>query len=179
MFYQMLRIFLFMFLIPAIADCQTNSYHQPIVDTSVNLYAFVGEKISIVEFDPNAEFRKANPPEIDSLTGDTISIKMRILMDNALIAKYRVIHEVFNRLSVDTIEFEVYDHWGRPSFEQYKTVLLYISRSEDGKRYIHQKYQFDRLKKTGANTWIGTNNSSLISLFNKKKDTVFKARGLF
>ncbi len=37
-------------------------------DKSVNLFAFVGKKISVIEFDPNAE--KEEKTSIDSITGE-------------------------------------------------------------------------------------------------------------
>ena len=87
---------------PVITNCQTLEKASASVDSSINLYAFVGEKISIVAFDPNKKFRNENPPEIDSVTGDTIMMKMKIFMDAAFIAKYRVVREVYNHLSIDT-----------------------------------------------------------------------------
>jgi len=166
-------------LLPVITSCQTLETASASVDTSINLYAFVGKRISIVAFDPTKRFRNENPPKIDSLTGDTIVMKMRIYMDQAFIAKYRVVQEVYNRLSVDTVEFEVYDHWGMPHFEKYQTVLLYISKSEDGLRYVHQKYQFDELRKTRKNFWVGKRGESLQALFDKKRTSVFISRGVF
>jgi hypothetical protein len=166
-------------LVPIITSGQTLEKASASGDTSINLYAFVGEKISVVDFDSNKKFRNENPPEIDSVTGDTIMMKMRIFMDAAFIAKYRVVHEVYNHLSVDTVEFEVYDHWGRPHFEKYQTVLLYISKSEDGLRYVHQKYQYDELRKNRMNLWVGRRGESLRALFDKKRKSVFISRGVF
>jgi len=46
----------------------------------------------------------------------------------------------FNELQTDTVEFLVYDHYGRPQFEKY--ISFY---KEDGNFYL-QKYQFDPVK---------------------------------
>lgn len=92
-------------------------------DDSVNLYVFIGEKISVIEFDPNENNTLI---EIDSITGDTIR-RMSYVMDNGFKNKYKVVKNVFNDLKTDTIEFVAYDHYGRPGFENYNNVILYIS----------------------------------------------------
>ena len=83
-----------------------------------NLIAFVGEKISIEPFKP----------------------KVRT-MDSAFYAKYRVLQVIFGTLPAKEITFAVYDHYGEPRFSNYKHVLLFISKSDDGSFY-HQKYQY-------------------------------------
>ena len=100
-------------------------------------------------------------------------------MDNAFDAKYKIIQPVFNDLRTDTVVFKAFDHYGRPAFEKYSTVLLYISKSENGDYYFHQKYQFDPLYKKKNNSWVGKNGESVQELFDLKKKTVFKARGIF
>ena len=153
--------------------------HLP-VDTSVNLYAFVGEKISLVQYDPNSDNNTPTSTEVDASTGDTIIVRKRsFVMDNAFEAKYRVIHAVYNDLKVDTITFRVYDHYGWPAFGNDSTVLLYLSKSKDESHYFHQKYQFDPLVKGKDGFWRGKNGESLQELFNAKKKTVFKERGIF
>ena len=148
-----------------------------LVDSSINLFAFVAQKISLEEFDPN--YKQPIKVEVDSTTGDTIVTKRSFIMDNAFEVKYKIIQAVFNDLKTDTIVFKAYDHYGRPAFEMYSTVLLYISKSEDGSYYFHQKYQFDPLYKTKNRSWTGKNGESLQKLFNIKKKTVFKERGIF
>lgn len=109
-------------------------------NSNINLYAFVGKKISIQEFDPNAD--KAERVETDSVTGEKIVWKS-VSMDGAFKCKYLVVEKIFNDLKIDTIEFVAYDHYGRPGFENYESVLLYISKTKDGKGYFQQKYQYD------------------------------------
>ncbi|WP_064966747.1 hypothetical protein [Tenacibaculum ovolyticum] len=94
-----------------------------LIDESINLKVFIGEKILVNEFDPNKNNEKK---VIDSITGDTI-IRKTYVMDRGFLAKYKVVQNVFNDLKTDTIEFLVYDHYGRPEFENYENVLLYIS----------------------------------------------------
>lgn len=145
---------------------------------SINLYAFIGQKISLVQYDSNKDYKSNGKMVIDSITGDTMIMKSYVL-DNAFDARYKVIQCVYNNLETDTIEFKVYDHYGRPAFENYSIVLLYISKSEDGSYYFHQKYQFDPLFKTNKRSWKGKNGESIKDLFNLKKESVFKARGIF
>jgi hypothetical protein len=148
------------------------------MDTSINLYAFVGEKVSVTEYDPNAEYNKPLNIEIDSTTGDSIVKRRSYIMDNAFEAKFKILVPVFNDLKVDTIFFKAFDHYGRPAFEKFSQVLLYVSRSENGNYFFHQKYQYDELKRK-KETWVGKNGESLLDLFEQKKKTVFTARGLF
>ncbi len=144
-----------------------------LIDTSVNLYAFVGEKISVMQYDPNSNSNTPISIEIDETTGDTITMRKRsFVMDNAFEAKYRVLQAVYNELKVDTIVFKAFDHYGRPAFENYSTVLLYVSKSKDGSHYFHQKYQFDPLVKSKDGTWKGRNGQSLDKLFNAKKNSI-------
>ena len=150
-----------------------------ITDSSINLFAFVAQKISLNEFNANVNYERPTSIEVDSTTGDTIMKRRSYIMDHAFEAKYKVIQPVFNDLKTDTIVFNAYDHYGRPAFELYSTVLLYISKSEDGSYYFHQKYQFDPLYKTKNGSWTGKNGESLQKLFKLKKKEVFKERGIF
>ena len=144
-------------------------------DDSVNLYAFIGEKISVIEFDPNENNTQII---IDSITGDTIR-RVSYVMDSGFRNKYKVLKNVFNDLKTDTIEFVAYDHYGRPGFENYKNVILYISLNKEKGHYYHQKYQFDPVEKTKKGTWKGLNGESIEKLFNEKKNGVFRTRELF
>ena len=161
----------------------TNYYCE---DKSVNLFAFVGKKISVTEFDPNTE--KQEEIKIDSVTGETIIQKFYV-MDVGFKCKYLVINNVFNKLENDTIEFIAYDHYGRPAFEEPEYVLLYISKSSKGNHFFHQKYQYDYLRKNSDGIFYGHNYTvrqtkkhttyknkriaNLEELFNNKKEGVF------
>ncbi|MEE9350157.1 MAG: hypothetical protein V3U80_08930 [Flavobacteriaceae bacterium] len=144
-------------------------------DKFVNLYAFIGEKISVTEFDPN---ENNDRKVIDPITGDTL-IRKSYVMDNGFINKYKIVNNVFNDLKTDTIEFVAYDHYGRPGFENYENVLLYISLNKEKGNYYHQKYQFDPVKKSKKGTWKGLKGESIEKLFTEKKNGVLTARGLF
>jgi len=114
---------------------------------NINLYAFVGKKISVTEFDPNEnqEDVQTGRYEIDEETGDTLKIvKKSYVMDGAFRCRYKVVRKMFNYLKTDTVEFIAYDHYGTPGFAKNDTVILYISKSKDGGHYFHQKYQFDK-----------------------------------
>jgi hypothetical protein len=145
----------------------------------VNLFAFVGEKISIEEFYPN----KNNSVKVyDPVEKDTI-LRKKYVIDRAFRVKYKILKKIFNDLKTDTIEFVAYDHYGTPNFEKCKNVILYISKSTDDNYYFHQKYQYDVVYKDKTNKWFGYTNSkkskkkkviSLETLFNNKRNGVFK-----
>ncbi len=146
-----------------------------ISNESVNLYAFIGEKISVIEFDPNENNTRI---EIDTISGDTIR-RVSYSMDYGFKNKFKVIRNVFNELETDTIEFIAYNHYGRPKFENYENVLLYISLNKEKGYYYHQKYQSQQVKKDKNGIWKGINGESIKDLFMEKRNGVLKARGIF
>ncbi len=166
-------IFLLLFLFscnPQKRIAESKFYEE---NKNVNLYAFIGEKISVESFDPNKNNKKKikDPSSRDSI------IVTEYVMDNAFNCKYKILQNVFNTIENDTINFKAYDHYGNPGFEEYKYVLLYISKSQT-EGYVHMKYQFDPIKKT-KNGFMGLNGKSIEKLFNIKKNTVLKERKLF
>jgi hypothetical protein len=156
-------------------------------DKSVNLFAFVGKKISVIEFDPNAE--KEEKTSIDSITGEK-KIDRSYVMDLGFRCKYLIQKNIFNKLETDTIDFIAYDHHGRPNFEKSEFVLLYISKSQKGNYYVHRKYQFDYLERDSNGLFFGymytikkskkhikyknKRVASLETLFKEKKKEVFE-----
>ena len=110
------------------------------IDDSKNLYAFIGKKIFVTEFDPNQNNERK---VIDSITGNTIIHKSHV-MDNGFKCKYIVKSNLYNQIKKDTIEFKAYDHYGRPGFESYDEVIIYLSKDKEGNFY-HRKYQFDAI----------------------------------
>ena len=178
-FDEMNRILSILGILIILISCRSTKVGQEsdfkMEDDSVNLYAFIGEKISVIEFDPNKNNTRI---KIDSLTGDTIR-RVSYVMDNGFKNKYIVVKNIFNDLKTDTIEFVAYDHYGRPGFENYKNVILYISLNKEKRYYYHQKYQFDPVVKTKNRTWKGLNGESIEKLFNEKKKGVLTSRGLF
>lgn len=154
---------------------QKNNPEFKLEDKSVNLYAFIGKKISVTAFDPNEN----NTETVKDTVFGEVFESVPYIMDYAYSCKYKVIQEVFNELKTDTIDFIAYNHYGRPGFEKYENVILYLSLNEKKNKYYQQKYQFDPLKKTNNKTWKGLNGESIKELFTNKKQGVFTARGLF
>lgn len=100
------------------------------------LLVFVGEKIEVKIGDPEFEGRDAR-----------------------FVAKYKILERVCGSYSKDTIEFIVYDHYGLPEFQSYKTVLLYVAIT-DSLNY-HLKYLFQPLYKTKNGKWAAPYMASL------------------
>ncbi len=96
------------------------------------IYVFVGEKIEVKPFNPKLD-------------------KGEILMDSAFQAKYKIVHNIYGNYDKEMIEFEVYDHYGEPSFSKYRHVLLFVSEY-NGKLY-HEKYQYFDVNKTKDGKW--------------------------
>ncbi len=113
-----------------------------------NFYVFVGEKIEVKEFQPETE-------------------KNVILMDSAFKAKYRVIQNLYGNYNKDTIEFEVYDHYGTPPFSQYNNVLLFVSEY-NGKLY-HEKYQYFDVYKTKDGRWASCGDPYRFDEYHRKE----------
>lgn len=187
-----MRKYIFILTLIVLFGCSTpkqlnDNYSE---DKNINLYAFVGKKISVTEFDPNAE--QKGETIVDKVTGEK-NVRKSLIMDLGFRCKYLVVKKVFNNLENDTIDFLAYDHYGRPIFEESEYVLLYISKSSKGNYFFHQKYQFDYLEKNDKGIFYGYTRkvkhkkdhtvympkkiASLEDLFNRKKEEVFK--GLF
>lgn len=131
---------------PAYINTSKNIMHGG-ANKSINLYAFVGKKISVIEFDPN-DNTDIIEYGIDEDTGDSVkTIRKKYVTDRAFRCKYQVIKKMFNDLENDTVEFTAYDHYGTPGFTENDTVILYLSKSKDGSHYFHQKYQYDNVFK--------------------------------
>ncbi|MGZ3930806.1 MAG: hypothetical protein ACXVPQ_06775 [Bacteroidia bacterium] len=96
-----------------------------------SLFVFVGEKVSVNLLRP-------------FIPSD---------MDEFYLAKYVVIQKVFGEYKMDTIEFQVADHYGFPKFAEYKNVLLYVER--EGGKWYHVKYMYSALYKTVEDKWAG------------------------
>ncbi|MCW3160914.1 hypothetical protein [Chryseobacterium oryctis] len=141
----------------------SNFYQE---NSNMNLYAFVGKKIDVKKINSNFKQKIKDPNSNDSI--------IIINMDEEFICKYQVLQNVFNKINKDTLEFEAYDHYGRPDFEKHEYVLLYLSKNIDGK-FIHMKYQFDALKHNDKG-FVGKNGKSIKKLFLNKKNTTLKER---
>lgn len=100
--------------------------------TMEHMTIFVGEKLLVEQVHPALE-----PGEI--------------MLDSMFQARYRVRQVVQGDDPGDVIEFTVYDHYGRPRFERYPHVLLFVNRSDD--RYYHAKYQYYPVFLTRNGAW--------------------------
>jgi hypothetical protein len=103
------------------------------------LLAFVGEKVSVEEFDP-ARGPAATEPEATE-------------PDMAFRAQYRVVDVVHGLAPGEVVEFEAYDPNGRPDFEPHRHVLLFLTK--DGDRWVHLKHQFYPVFRTTSGAWAG------------------------
>ena len=170
--YFIILIYLALFSCKSLNQDLNETFYQE--NKGINLYAFVGKKLSVIEFDPN------NPRQyrisINSTTNDTIKYDQYI-MDLGFNCQYLVVKKIFNDLNTEVIEFKAYDHYGRPAFENYNYSVMYVSMKSDSSGYFHQKYQFDPVKMDKNGNWIGLNGESLEKLFKEKKEKVLK--GLF
>lgn len=133
------------FIITACNPAYINTSKNIMHGGAINLYAFVGKKISVIEFDPN-DNTDIIEYGIDEDTGDSVkTIRKKYVTDRAFRCKYQVIKKMFNYLENDTVEFTAYDHYETPGFTENDTVILYLSKSKDGSHYFHQKYQYDQV----------------------------------
>ena len=127
---------LFFFLLSAFGQTQRDS-----------LIVFVGEKI---------EVKYIEKPSRETIIegNDTI---IRVIMDSEYLAKYKILQLVHGSYKFDTIEFTVYDHYGKPAFSKHQTVLLFVSEY-NGKLY-HEKYQYFDLYMTEIGKWASPYSS--------------------
>lgn len=98
-----------------------------------NLYIFIGEKVSM------------------NYEADPYYCNVYSLDDGGIKSVYKIKEKIYGDYPKDTIEFKAYDHYGRPMFGYYDTVLLFVSEY-CGKLY-QEKYQFFDLYKTKDGRW--------------------------
>ncbi|MEJ5960718.1 hypothetical protein [Pedobacter immunditicola] len=136
-----------LFLLLSLLSISTYSIAQSRKDS---LIVFVGQKLK-VEYYPEEKSQWV----VDSITirgKDTITAKhVPMSMDQRYKAKYKVLQLVHGSYKADTIEFTVYDHYGKPAFSQFEHVLLFVSYY-NGKLY-HEKYQYFDVYKAKNGKW--------------------------
>jgi hypothetical protein len=93
-----------------------------------SLFVFVGEKIEVTRL----------PRQEGSF-------------DSAFLAKYKVLDKYYGDYRGETIEFEVYDHYGDPAFSKHNFALLFVSLYEG--KFYHEKYQYFDLYRTKDGKW--------------------------
>lgn len=96
------------------------------------LYVFIGKKI------------KLDPAE-------NIIYCDRISMDSKFKAKYQILKNIFGDFPSDTINFDIYDHYGDPGFIDLETVILYVFKN--CKELIQVKYLYNNVY-LDNNKWI-------------------------
>lgn len=74
-----------------------------------------------------------------------------IALDSKFNAEYKIVQSLYGHYEKDTINFTVYDHNGRPAFEEFDNVLIYVAKYCD--KLIHLKYQFSNIYKTADGRW--------------------------
>lgn len=99
-------------------------------DEKYELYSFIGEKISV------------NSVE-NTFYCNVIS------MDARFKATYKIVENLYGTYDEDTIRFDVYNHYGRPYFENLDRVILYVG--DYCGELINVKYQFSPIYETVNN----------------------------
>lgn len=101
-----------------------------------NLVVFIGEKISVEEFDVGERFREED--EAAEAEGRII-----LHMDSGVDAHYKVLDVLHGDYEHEDIKFVAWDHYGRFGFSKSKYVLLYVRKYQDG--YAHEKYTYNSI----------------------------------
>ena len=94
------------------------------------LFVFVGEMITV--------------KQLPSQFGD---------FNETFKARYSILQKLEGVFAEDTIEFLVFDHYGRPPFSKYKKVLLFVYA--DSGTYVHEKYMYNPVYQTKDGRWAG------------------------
>ena len=100
--------------------------------TPQNYLVFVGEYISVEEF-------------------DYVCPEDAICMDLGFKAKYRVLNKLYGEYAGETIDFIAYDHYGFPDFARFKTVMLFVKMN--GSAAYHEKYRYYEVHPTQNGSW--------------------------
>ena len=120
-----------------------------------SLLVFVGEKIEM-EYSPEEE--KESPVDTIIKGKDTSYVRqVSINFNSRYVAKYKILQLINGPYKQDTIEFIAFDHYGKPAFSKYKTVLLFVSHYKG--KLIHEKYQYFDLYLTTDNKWASPYSS--------------------
>lgn len=75
----------------------------------------------------------------------------RISLDSKFDAEYKIVENLYGDFKKDTINFVVYDHYGKPGFSEYENVILYVA--EYCGELVHVKYQYNNVYKTKNGKW--------------------------
>jgi len=117
------------------------------------LYVFIGEKINV---DYSEEIKYCDI----------------ILSDTKYDAEYKILKNLYGNFPRDTIKFVSYDHASRIRYDEFETVLLYVT--EYCGDLIHVKYQYHDLYKTVDGKWASPLNTR--NYRNIGSDSIIKPR---
>jgi hypothetical protein len=85
--------------------------------------------------------------------GTEMPPRQPFIRDSKYLARYDILRVVCGTHPPGRIEFDVYDHYGKPAFSHFETVLLYVGRFEG--RWVHAKYLYDPAYETADGDWAG------------------------
>ena len=110
-----------------------------------DVIAFVGRKIS---------FEGNNSPEYETITmPDGQIVKRKIFnWDSRYEARYKVLAKVSGKIKNDTVDFEVFDHYGRPRLPHIQTPLVFLVNA-NGRRWVQSKYNNYSVSQTTDGDW--------------------------
>jgi len=113
------------------------------------ILAFVGKKIFI---------EKKNIDEyIDFELADGSTIKRKIpRWNDRFETRYKVLDVVEGSYEGASIDFENYDHYGRPTFPKFETVLLFLIN--DGGEWVNTSRTFFPVQRTSDGDWAKCGN---------------------
>lgn len=131
-------------------------------DTSVNLYAFIGEKISVKQYIaiPN------NKTDISTSSNSKFVSCQNGVPQNLYEVKYKILKNVFNEYITDADSILTYKSYRYPEFKKHNTVILYFSKTNSGSYYYQGFY--DVVHKNSKGIWLGKNGKSPQQLLEEK-----------
>ena len=107
-----------------------------------SLLVFVGEFVSLEKISSPKIINKSKNGKTDIIWS----------MNHKYEATFKVLKTIYGAYPRRLIKFDVYDHYGKPTFSKFKNSLMFISKRKDGSFY-HEKYQFFDLYKTESKKW--------------------------
>ena len=123
-------------------------------ETDDGLLVFIGEKISVEEFEVEDRSR-----EVTLDTGEVITVVPLGIFDSRADAHYRILEIIRGEYDGDEIKFTAWDHYGRFSFAGPDYVLIYVWKTDKG--YVHAKYTYDEVFPLRSGGFAGCGNPYL------------------
>lgn len=120
-------LFLILYIVILTSSCNILKRENA---TDNEIYAFVGEKISVKEIKSNTLKLRFIDNNKDTL------FKKRIAYEKRFLAKYLVNKNIYNSIHKDTVEFVTFNENGEiPNFINDKFTLFFIAKTADGILY--------------------------------------------